>query len=129
MRVLVALALVILVAPTFASAARSDDSQRLSVTIVALDQLGTAVSWSPAVGPVVYEIYRGPGPDDLTLVGKTPTTSFFDENTPPGMLYYLVIATLGAHAKHTGSGDCIASRGTTGYSVTLAHCMPSDGGL
>lgn len=127
MRSFVALALVILVAPTLAIAARSEDQQHLSVTIVAVDP-GAVVAWTPALGPVTYEVYRGTHPGDITLVAKTASTKFFDEDAPPGALYYLVLALLETNASRTGTGDCIASRGTTGYSVTIAHCMPNPDG-
>lgn len=131
MRSVVALTLALLLAPTLASASQEEPRDALAMTIVGVDDVATSVSWSPAPVALLYEVYRGPSMDELTLLGTTPSTSFLDmTESSEDTVWYVVIGravsqSVGEHL-HTMRGKCVATRGTTGYSVTLAHCMPTE---
>lgn len=132
MRLFVAITLLALLAPSIASANRDEaPKDALSMTIVLLDERAAHISWSPAPGSVVYDLYRGASLDDLVLVASVPTTVYVD--VPPAGradIVYVVVSrmissSIGDDVQQM-RGKCIATRGMTGYSVTLAHCMPPD---
>lgn len=135
MRLFVAITLGLLWAPTAASAQQQEEVRdALAMDITVIDEAGAFVAWTPAPGALLYEVYRGPGLDQLSLVTTTSLASFFDETVPAeGDVWYVVIARSGNTALgdsiQTMRGKCVATRGMTGYSVTLAHCMPSQSPL
>lgn len=135
MRSVAACILALLLAPAFASATQEEPRDALAMTIVGVDGVGTAVSWSPAPTAFLYEVYRGPAMDKLTLLGTTPSTSFLDASsgTAEESVWYVVIGRSASQSVgeyvHTMRGKCVATRGMTGYSVTLAHCTPTESPL
>lgn len=131
MRLVVACILALLLAPTLVSASQEEARDSLAMEVVVIGGVGASISWSPAPTAYAYEVYRGPELDQLTFLGATPSTSFFDASTPASeeSVWYVVIGRATAQSVgefvHTMRGKCLATRGMTGYSLTLAHCMPT----
>lgn len=131
-RPFLALVLAVLLVPALASATTEEELPHgLAVSIALFDAEGAAVAWSPAPGAVHYEVYRGASPDDLVLVETTAATSFYDAEAPEaGDVWYVVVSrglsSSVDDAVQQMRGKCVATRGFTGYSVTLAHCMPRE---
>lgn len=132
MRSVAACILALLLAPALASATQEETRDALAMTLLGVDGVGTVVSWSPAPTAFLYEVYRGPELDQLTLLGTTPSTSFLDASTATAEenVWYVVIGRSASQSVgeyvHTMRGKCVATRGMTGYSITLAHCAPAE---
>lgn len=129
MRLALVVTLGLLCAPTLASATQEEVRDALTMHITLVDGVGATVAWSGAPGLLEYELYRGPTLDELELVATTSLTSFHDMTVPEdGSVWYVVIGRTSNSALtdsvDTMRGKCLATRGMTGYSVTLAHCMP-----
>lgn len=132
MRLVIACILALLLAPTLVSATQEEPRDALAMDIVSIGGAGTSISWSPAPTAYLYEVYRGPELDELTFLGATPSTTFFDTSDPAAeeRVWYVVIGRASAQSvgeyMETMRGKCLATRGMTGYSLTLAHCMPTE---
>ena len=130
MRIGVALVLSMFLVP-LAVSSEGEARDALAVGIYHVDGVGAIISWSPAPGATGYEVYRGPTLDDLTLIGSTETTIFFDPDSPAGDVWYMILSTHPATIPvlnggiGTYKGACVDHHGMTGISVSAANCLPT----
>lgn len=129
MRLTLAFVVALLFAPTMSASDAPEPEHGLAVTVVRVQDEFIDVSWSPAPAAVVYELYRGPALDDLTLVTQTPTLAFTDLAAPDEDTWYVVVSRVPESTtsfKSGPSGKCLILRGFTGVSVHVASCAPID---
>lgn len=129
MRFASALALTFLLVAPVASSIGSDAHDTLAVSILGVEPGVATISWTPAPAGVIYNVYRGPSKDALELIAQTASTAFLDEETPVGDVWYVIVAQeqAGEIGDLVGKfrGSCVSHRGTTGVTVTAAHCIPT----
>lgn len=117
----------LLVVPTIGAASWDEREDRLAVTVMRIDDAFVHVSWSAAPGALAYEVHRGPSLDDLELITTTPALEYADAYAPEGDTWYVIISTYPITSSLEPGpirGKCVAMRGLTGISVTVAHCLP-----
>lgn len=117
----------LLVVPTLGAATADEPEDRLAVTVMRIDDAFVHVSWSAAPGALAYEVRRGPSLDKLELIATTPALEYADAYAPEGDTWYEIVSTFPVTSSLDPGpirGACIAMRGLTGISVTLAHCLP-----
>lgn len=128
MRTSIALAIVLLMLP-LASSTEAEPRDALAVSLFDIEESAVVVTWSAAPGAIAYDIYKGPTQKDLTLVGESTTTVWLDESAHTGTTWYVVVTKHAQGAPELGlgayRGACVNQRGTTGVSVTAAHCVPA----
>lgn len=128
MRLVAWLVVALACAPTIVLADTSEPTDALGVTVVRIEGKGVYVTWTPAQGAVLYDIYRGPDLDHMRYMVSTPNLQYTDWMPPNEDTWYQVVSQypeplpddLGGPMR----GSCLAVRGATGFSLTLAHCMP-----
>lgn len=130
MRVLLAAAVVLLLAPALATASSSDSDppDGITVTVLRIEGKGVYVTWTPAPAATSYDIYRGTDLGTLHYVASTPNLEYTDPSPPGADVWYQIISEVPTSIPDdVGSpvkGRCLAVRGATGVSVTVANCMP-----
>lgn len=131
MRLLLALTVALLLAPTLVTAeSQQEPRDALSVSVVRADESGVYVAWNPAPGAVMYYVYRGASIESLELISQTPATVYTDLAAPDHDLWYQIVSV----SPSSGIGDeigpmrgrCLSMR-SAGIALTLAHCMPAQG--
>lgn len=119
----------ILVLPTISAADYDEPRDSLAVTLLRADDNFVHVSWTAAPGALSYALYRGPTPDDLTLITQTPNLEYADAYAPDADTWYVIVSQVPQIDSHIQPGPmrgkCLAMRGLTGFSLTLANCVPT----
>ena len=131
MRLVVPLVVALVLAPTLVAADSQSSNEpvdALGVTVIRIEGKGVYMSWTPAQGSVMYDVFRGPDFEHMTYMGTTPNLQFTDWNPPDEDTRYQVVSqypsSLPDDLGGPMRGRCLAVQGTTGFSLTLAHCMP-----
>jgi hypothetical protein len=133
MRFVVALVIGFVLTPALASATQQEPtSETLQVSVVRVADVGDFVTWSPAPGARVYEVYSGPSLEELTLMATTPLHSFHAMGAELEEDVWYVVATQSPDPSAPDQvsdmrGKCIATRGMSGVAITVANCMPAEG--
>lgn len=127
MRLCLLAVVALFVAPTLASAT-SDTPDDLAVTVLRIEGKGGYVSWSAAPGVVVYDVYRGPDLDHMSLLARTPNVAYTDATPLESNAWYEIRGQPNGAPINLDPvrGKCLMLRGATGLSVTVANCMPGD---
>lgn len=129
MRLVVPLVVALVCGPALVSAESQEPTDALGVTVLRIDGKGVYMTWTPAQGAVLYDVYRGTDLNDMQYMGATPNLQFTDWSPPPQDTWYQVVSqypqSLPQDLGGPMRGRCLAIHGTTGFSLTLAHCMPN----
>lgn len=127
MRSVCVLLAALFVVPTIGATAWEEPRDDLAVTVMRMADSFVHVSWTAAPGALAYQIHRGPTLDELEFVATTPALEYVDGHAPAENTWYVVVSTFPL-ASNIGPdpmrGKCVAMRGITGVSVTVAHCLP-----
>lgn len=93
---------------------------------------GTLLSWSPTSEQgAVYRVYRGTSIDDLVLIAKTSTPSYYDFKGDAGktLVYAVTIVVDGQESKPTyrevhGRAACVSLSMDGSFVVRPYNCLP-----
>lgn len=118
----------LLLLPLASVSAQDEPHDDIGITLLRIDDSFVHVTWTAAPGALTYALYRGATLDDLELVTSTSRLEYVDGSVPDSDIWYVVLSRppIASHLDGPGpmSGKCLTMRGITGFSVSLAHCMP-----